>query len=88
MFHHIYPSLCLENDMVLRAGEYGDTFYIIKKGRVEVLTPDNKVVLAILEEGSYFGEISILGINKNKRTASIRAMTNCVFLCINDQKFL
>jgi CRP-like cAMP-binding protein len=74
--------------MVLRAGEYGDTFYIIKKGKVEVLSPDNKAVIAILEEGSYFGEISILGINSSKRTANIRAMTNCVFLCINDQKFL
>lgn len=74
--------------MVLRAGEYGDTFYIIKKGKVEVLSPDSKAVIAILEEGSYFGEISILGINNSKRTANIRAMTNCVFLCINDQKFL
>lgn len=74
--------------MVIRAGEFGDTFYLIKKGRVEVLTGDNKLVIAILEEGSYFGEISILGINESKRTASIRAMTNCLFLCISDKKFL
>ena len=73
----------MRNDIVIRAGEVAEEFYIIKQGRVEVLAYDGKTVIGILEKGSYFGEIGLLGMNNGKRTASIRSMENCVFLCLN-----
>lgn len=74
--------------MILRAGEVGTEFYMIKSGAVEVLASDGKTVLSILESGSFFGEISLLGLNDSKISVSIRAMKNCVFMCLNKEKFL
>jgi CRP-like cAMP-binding protein len=35
----------MEHDMVLRAGEIAEEFYIIKKGQVEVIATDGKTVI-------------------------------------------
>ena len=84
----MYPKVCLKNDMILRAGEIGTEFYMIKSGAVEVLAIDGTTVLSILEKGCFFGEISLLGLNDSKISVSIRAMKDCVFMCLNKEKFL
>jgi CRP-like cAMP-binding protein len=60
---------------VLEEGTPGDCLYIIKSGEVEVFTVDGKgqkLVLASLKEGDYFGEISLL--TGRPRTASVRVL--------------
>jgi cAMP-dependent protein kinase regulator len=60
---------------VIQEGDPGNCMYMIKSGQVEVSTSDpggQKVVLAILEEGDYFGEISL--ITGRPRTASVTAL--------------
>lgn len=60
---------------VIQEGTPGDCMYIIKSGGVEVSTSDprgQKLVLATLEEGDYFGEISL--ITGHVRTASVTTL--------------
>ena len=53
--------------MIIRKGQQGDCMYFIASGEVEVDLPGNKKVR--LGEGSFFGEMALLG--NNIRTASI-----------------
>ncbi|MGO4347418.1 ABC transporter transmembrane domain-containing protein [Paenibacillus sp. MCAF9] len=70
---------------VIHAGDQGEKFYLIARGRVEVSRKDanaidGKLRLAILEDGDHFGEIALL--NNVPRTADITAITPCVFLTL------
>jgi CRP-like cAMP-binding protein len=63
------------NTRVIQEGAPGDCMYIIKSGEVEVSTSDpkgQKLVLATLQEGDYFGEISL--ITGHARTASVTTL--------------
>lgn len=74
---------------VIREGDPGDRFYIIVRGRVAVLkrTPaDDTRQVAILEVGDHFGEIALL--SNVPRTATLRTLTPCVFLCLDRIRFL
>lgn len=60
---------------VLEEGSPGDSLYIIKKGEVEVFTTDGQgatIVLARLQGGDFFGEISLL--TGKPRTASVKVL--------------
>ncbi len=60
-------------ETILREGEHGDTFFIIKNGNVKVSTnaKGKLVELAILAEGACFGEVSVF--NNTPRTATVVA---------------
>jgi CRP-like cAMP-binding protein/Zn-dependent protease len=60
------------NADIIKAGEPGSTFYIIRTGRVEVLSPDGQL-LNKLGRGDYFGEMAL--ITNENRNATIRALT-------------
>ncbi len=72
-----------QDDIILKEGEIGDKFYIIKKGKVKVYY-SNKYVRD-LEIGNCFGETSLL-INK-PRTATIKAISNCTFYVLTKKVF-
>ncbi|MBP1990621.1 ABC transporter transmembrane domain-containing protein [Paenibacillus eucommiae] len=70
---------------VIHAGEQGEKFYLIARGRVEITKHDpaaeeGKVRLAILEDGDHFGEIALL--ENIPRTADVTTITPCVFLTL------
>ena len=71
------PEVFSPGDFVCRKGDVGKEMYIIKQGFLDVVSEDGSKVFATLKPGSYFGEISILGIegnvNGNRRTANIRS---------------
>ncbi len=50
--------------VIFNAGDKGDSFYVIKKGTVNVFInapdSDDKVILSNLTEGDYFGEMALL----------------------------
>lgn len=90
-----------QDDVVMKEGDFGDTLYIIEKGTVEVakcLTMEgmddddsamgaNKVFTRLdASQHAVFGEIALL--EDTKRTATIRAVTDCVLLEIRKDDFL
>ncbi len=73
---------------VVRKGQEGDSFYFILSGTMEVLDPENKkdLLLATLESGDFFGEMSI--INKSKTTATVVARTPVILFKLAGDLFL
>lgn len=73
---------------VVVEGDHGDKFYIIARGRVEVLKKDAtgapRCVVA-LEDGDNFGELALL--RDTPRSATIRTLVPCVFLTLQRQHF-
>ncbi|CAB1329136.1 unnamed protein product [Coregonus sp. 'balchen'] len=65
-------------EYVCRKGDVGHEMYIIKDGKLAVVADDGVTQFAVLSEGNFFGEISILNIKGNKsgnrRTANIRSI--------------
>ncbi len=91
-----------ENEIIMQEGDLGDSLYIILTGTVEVikslvindLSEDdsqeavkNKVFTKIDEKShAVFGEIALL--EECKRTATIRANSNCILYEIKKDDFL
>jgi CRP-like cAMP-binding protein len=72
----------------VRQGAAGDSFYIIKQGRVEVVVekePGRGVVIATLGTGDFFGEMSLL--TGATRTATIRVIEDAEFVVIDRDNF-
>ena len=63
-------------DYICRKGDVGTEMYFVKRGRLEVVSDDGKVVYATLNDGSFFGEVSILPGNMagSRRTADVRSV--------------
>lgn len=75
-------------DFIVRQGDVGDQFYVIVSGQVEVFRemPDGqKVPLAQLGQGEYFGETSLL--SGKRRNASVRALGPVDLMCIGREEF-
>lgn len=74
---------------IIEEGDNGDRFYIIARGKVDVvkLQPDgSEKIVNFLEDGDYFGEISLM---KNvKRTATIKAASSCMVLSLQRKQFI
>ena len=75
-------------EVPVRQGEPGNSFYIIKNGRVDVVvekTPGESAVVATLGPGNFFGEMSLL--TGAVRTASIRVKEDAEFIVIDKEGF-
>ena len=74
--------------VVVRQGDPGDRFYLIVRGRVTVSrtgTDGLEGPLAVLEDGDFFGEISLL--QNVARTATVRAEVQTVLLTLHRERF-
>ena len=74
-------------EVVFREGDLGTEMYIINEGKVEILNRmgEEDRVLAVLEKGDFFGEMSVL--EDLPRAATARALTDARLLQINGSTF-
>lgn len=80
--------LYFAGEVILRQGDSGDTFFILKSGTVEVSATNDKGEMFLrknLESGTFFGEISVL--TGESRTATIEAVTDVELLMLNKADF-
>jgi len=79
-----------KGSVIIKEGELGDELYIIKKGSVSILknTLQNEpytVVNLSADQNVFFGEIGLL--RNDKRSASVVAEEDCVFMVTNRSRF-
>lgn len=76
-----------EGEMVIKKGEKGESFYIIESGKVEVsiFHKGERRVLAKLEEGDFFGEMSLL--TGEGRNADVITLEDTKFLELHKEDF-
>ena len=70
-------------ETIIRQGEAGEECYVLRSGRVEVLTSGpqgDQRVLATLDPGSLFGEAALL--TDGPRNATVRAVEPCTLLAL------
>jgi len=74
--------------IILMETDVGDSLFIISKGRVKIsrLSDDGKeVILAILKEGDFFGELSLL--DGESRSADVTAIEDSEILMLKREQF-
>ncbi|MBB3112164.1 ATP-binding cassette subfamily B protein [Paenibacillus phyllosphaerae] len=73
---------------VIYEGDPGDKFYVIVRGKVEVLKKDaqgENQQVAVLSDGDFLGEVAL--IKNIPRTATIRTLTPVVFISLQREFF-
>lgn len=75
--NHLEELFFARNELIIKEGESGDSFFIIDEGEVDVfvnIPNGGRKVLSRLREGDFFGEIALLA--GGVRTASVAAITD------------
>jgi putative ABC transport system ATP-binding protein len=75
-------------ELVIRQGDPGDKFYLIRSGEAEVLVRDAggaDAVVATLDEGKFFGEKALM--TGEPRSATVRAKTQMELCSLDKNEF-
>ncbi|NJD19966.1 MAG: ATP-binding cassette domain-containing protein, partial [Gemmatimonadetes bacterium] len=73
---------------VIQEGDEGDRFYVVARGRVEVLRNDaaaQPVRVAVLEDGDHFGEMALL--SNAPRNATVRTLAPTTLIALPRGQF-
>lgn len=79
---------CNPGDDIIIEGDRGDTYFIIKSGKVEVLKKQDEThqqLISTLKEGECFGEEAL--IRDQRRNATVRALTATTLLTLSKRDF-
>ncbi|EKJ85153.1 cyclic nucleotide-binding domain-containing protein [Leptospira meyeri] len=79
------PSFYMKGDVIFREGDVPHNMYFLSKGHVEVIKENSGELLATLNSGSFFGEMSL--IDDSLRTATIRAGSYCDVYTLGKDRF-
>lgn len=83
-----YTKKINADDVLFKEGDSGDEMYLIKKGKIRITkkVQDKERLLAILDEGAFFGEMSVL--DNSPRSATATAETDTELLTVDKEAFL
>ncbi|NXA66046.1 CNGA4 protein, partial [Mohoua ochrocephala] len=83
------PQVFGPGEFVCRRGDVGREMYFVREGRLAVVAEDGATRLAVLGEGLYFGEISLINIKGNtagnRRTANILSIGYSDLFCLGKE---
>lgn len=88
LVHSIHLVKYPKDQLIFLEGDLPDALFIIVEGSVRVFTHDlqkNKVPLARLNKGDYFGEQALLGMGAKTRNASVEAITDVTLIKISSK---
>lgn len=74
-----------EGTYVIREGDPGDKFYLIRQGTVSVRRGPEEIEIARLNEGDFFGETALL--TGQPRNASVITMSDTTLYGLSQEKF-
>mmetsp|Transcript_19129 Transcript_19129/g.27207 ORF Transcript_19129/g.27207 Transcript_19129/m.27207 type:complete len:816 (+) Transcript_19129:184-2631(+) len=77
------PHHANTNDIIIKQGDIGDFFYVLKKGKVVFLVEGNTVGEAT--DGATFGELALL--YDAPRAATVKALTDCTMYRVDQNTF-
>jgi MFS family permease len=83
MANRLVPVPVRAGEVVIRAGDHGDRFYIVADGKLEVVADE---VHSTVGERDYFGEIALL--RDVPRTATVRALADSQLYALERDDFL
>ncbi len=75
-------------DLVIREGDPGDALYLVRTGRLDVITglgADRERTISSLGPGDFVGEMALL--SQQPRSASVRAEADALLLTIGAEEF-
>ncbi|NXF56216.1 CNGA4 protein, partial [Oceanites oceanicus] len=85
----LQPQVFGPGEFVCRKGDVGREMYFIREGQLAVVAEDGVTQLAVLGEGLYFGEISLINIkgntSGNRRTANIMSIGYSDLFCLSKE---
>lgn len=85
MLEHVQVA---KGEVVIRQGDPGGSMYLLRSGRLEVVSRDssgNEIILNVLEPGRTVGEVSLL--TGERRTATVVATEDARLLCFTQDQF-
>ncbi len=88
MFMRMQETPVRAGDAVIKQGDEGDYYYIIKTGKAKVTRPSKtgaELTLAQLKAGDAFGEEAL--ISENKRNANVVMVTDGVLMRLSKEDF-
>jgi ATP-binding cassette subfamily B protein len=88
MSHFFATESYAKERTIIHEGDPGDKFYVIVRGKVEVLKKDELGEdrrVAVLSDGDFFGEVALL--RDIPRTATIHTLTPVVFITLQREFF-
>jgi len=79
----------IKGDIIIKEGGFSNSFYVIRKGSVEVVKRkgDHEVQLAKYGPGDFFGEVSLLDPEYSKHSATIRALEETKVTIMSKEDF-
>ena len=77
-----------DGEIIIQQGQLGDCMYVIQEGQVEVIREldDNRIRLAIRNQGDFLGEMAIF--DREVRMATVRALGRARVLTVDKRNFL
>lgn len=85
MADQLVPEQVAEGTQIIREGEPGDKFYLIRQGVVSVRRGPDDAELVRLGEGEFFGEAALL--TGQPRNASVVALSDSILYSLNQENF-